>query len=112
MERLEAKRRKEVAMPLDRRIEDVDFEYLLERDAARPNRTPDEIAGYLLRLLHKLQKAAESVEDELRKLEKWDASSVAWIRIHGAKADIQRAIRQIEDGVEAVCRGYRKGVVH
>jgi|GEM_PF-5076762 len=99
-------------MPLDRRIEDVDFEYLLERDAARPDRTPDEIAGYLLRLLHKLWKAAESVEDELRKLERLDASSVAWIRIHGAKADIRRAIRQIGDGVEAVRRGLRERVIH
>ncbi|NMB76648.1 MAG: hypothetical protein GYA21_16150 [Myxococcales bacterium] len=96
-------------MSLYRLTEDIDFEYLLERDAARPDRTSGEIVAYLLRLFHKLEKAAEAVGDELRKLEKLDSFSVAWIQIHGAMADIRRAIRQIEDGVKTVSQKCRNG---
>ncbi len=96
-------------MSLYKLTADVDFEYLLERDAARPNRSAGEIIAYLSRLFHKLEKAAEAVEDELRKLEKLDSSSLAWIQIHGAKADIRRALRQIEDGVKTVSQKCRNG---
>lgn len=92
-------------MAQDRIIKTTDFEYMLERHAAQPNRTAQEIVAYMTRLLYKLEKAAEAVEVELRKLEKLDPSSVAWIQIHAAKADIRRAIRRIDDGLTALCRG-------